>query len=93
LILGGGLAILGGGAVLLWLAYLFRSRNQSKNKTKVSYSPSPKVNSTQESSSRVVREKEPELTELKQKFATPRRTQIDSADGGLVDMCDSFSVN
>ncbi|MGK7903671.1 MAG: GUN4 domain-containing protein [Hormoscilla sp.] len=46
LILLGGLAILGGGASL---GYLFGSRTQSKNKTKVSsYSPSPKVNSTSE---------------------------------------------
>ncbi|MGK7904026.1 MAG: DNA gyrase subunit A [Hormoscilla sp.] len=29
---------------------------------------------------------ETEVTELKQKFATPRRTQIDSADGELVDI-------
>ncbi len=29
---------------------------------------------------------ETEITELKQKFATPRRTQIDSADGELVDI-------
>ncbi|MBC6424041.1 MAG: DNA gyrase subunit A, partial [Hormoscilla sp. SP12CHS1] len=29
---------------------------------------------------------ETEVTELKQKFATPRRTQIDSTDGGLVDI-------
>jgi len=60
LILLSGLAILGGGASL---GYLFGSRTQSKNKTKVSsYSPSPKVNSTHVSSSPVVRERKPEPT-------------------------------
>jgi len=60
LILLGGLAILGGGAGLLSLGYLFGSRTQGKNKTKVSYSPPRKVISTTESPSRVVREREPE---------------------------------